>query len=339
MSVPEARGESSSSERRDWSWLLGVVVSLTALVIAVWGVDIKSFVGVLSGASYFLLIPAYLLQSAGIAARARGWKSLLGPQVPFRRAFAAINEGYLINNILPLRLGELARAYLVGHSGIGASRALGSIVVERTMDVSIAVLSVLVTVPLFAPPEWATRAALGVGLALVALIGGLALIVRSRAKAIRWLAALPPPAGPSLSGIAGRFLLGLDEARQQGRLRPALAWMLLGWGCAWVQFWLFLRMFGASGGPGVAVFALGLIALGGAVPSSPGAVGVYELAGVAGLTFLGYPREVALGVVITAHLVQYSLVLVLGGLFLAREGRSIGDLARAARGLVLRPAG
>src|SRR3972149_4682654 len=98
-------------------------------------------------------------------------------------------------------------------------------------------------------------------------------------------------------------------------------------------------MFGAHGSLGVSLFSLGVIALGGAVPSSPGAVGVYELAGVAALTLLGYSRAVSLGLVITGHLVQYSLVLLLGGIFLAREGRSVGDLARAARSLVLRPAG
>jgi uncharacterized protein (TIRG00374 family) len=238
---------------------------------------------------------------------------------------------------LPFRLGELARAYLVGHEGIGASRALGSIVVERVADVSIAVVSILLTVPLFAPPQWATQAALGVGLVVAGLVGALAILIRTRAGWQRRLETRP--AGRALAAVAERFLLGLNEARQQGRLWTALAWMLLGWACAWIQFWLYLRMFGAEGSLGAAVFSLGVVALGGGVPSSPGAVGVYELAGVAALVFLGYPREVSLGVVVTGHLVQYSTVLVLGGVFLAREGRSIRDLARAARGLVLRPAG
>jgi uncharacterized protein (TIRG00374 family) len=337
MSLPENRRGSSSPGRRDWTWLLGIGVSLGALAVAVRGVDLASFGEVLTRASYLLLIPAYLLQLGGIAARARGWNALLGPQVPFPRAFSAINEGYLINNILPFRLGELARAYLVGHDGLGASRALGSIVVERMTDVSIAVLSIILTIPLFAPPEWATQAAVAAGLAVIVLIGGLTFVLRSRGRWTKWLMALP--AGERLAGIATRFLLGLDEARQHGRLRSAIAWMLLGWACAWVQFWVYLRMFGAAGTAGAAIFSLGVIALGGAVPSSPGAVGVYELAGVAALTFLGYSREVALGVVVAGHLVQYSLVLVLGGLFLAREGRSIGDLARAARGLLVRPVG
>ena len=329
----------SASAKRDLSWLLGAGVSLAALLIAVWGMDVGAFLDVLARAAYWLLLPAYLLQLAGIAARAQGWRSLLGPLVGYRRAFAALNEGYLLNNILPFRLGELGRAYLVGYgSGIGTSRVLGSIVVERLVDVFIAVLSVLVTVPRFAPPAWASQATVVVGLGLVLFAAALILALRYRASWLAHLRRLPGSLAGRVAGVAERFFFGLEDARRGARLGPALLWLLLGWACAWIQIEIYLRMFGAQGSLGVSLFTLGVIALGGAVPSSPGAVGVYELAGVAALRFLGYPREVALGVVVTAHLVQYSLTGVLGAAALSREGRSLGDLARAARGLVLRPA-
>jgi len=339
MSGEPLQSDSTPPAKRDWSWLLGAAVSLAALVIAVWGLDVRAFLEVLARAAYWLLIPAYLFQLAGIASRAQGWRSLLGPSVGFPRAFAALNEGYLLNNILPFRLGELGRAYLVGYgTGIGTSRALGSIVVERMVDVFIAVLSLLVTLPLFAPPAWARRATLVVGLGLALLAIALILALRYRASWLARLRRLPGALASRIAGIAERFLIGLEEARKGARLGRAFLWLLLGWACAWIQILIYLRMFGAEGSFAVSVFCLGVIALGGAVPSSPGAVGVYELAGVAALTFLGYSREVALGVVVTAHLVQYSLTVILGAAALSREGRSLGDLARAARGLVLRPA-
>ena len=340
MSGGPLPSNSSPSTKRDWSWLLGAGVSLAALIIAAWGLDLRAFVEVMARATYWLLLPAYLLQLAGIAARAQGWRSLLGPSVGYPRAFAALAEGYLLNNILPFRLGELGRAYLVGYgSGIGTSRALGSIVVERMVDVLIAVLSVLVTIPLFAPPSWARQATLFVGLGLLLLALVLVLALRYRASWLARMRRLPSSLAGRVAGIAERFFVGLEEARRGARLGRAVLWLLLGWAVAWIQIRIYLRMFGAEGSLAVSVFCLGVIALGGAVPSSPGAVGVYELAGVAALTFLGYPREVALGVVVTAHLVQYSLTVLLGAAALSREGRSLGDLARAARGLVLRPAG
>jgi uncharacterized protein (TIRG00374 family) len=264
----------------------------------------------------------------------------LGPSVRFPRAFAALTEGYLLNNILPFRLGELGRAYLVGYGGgIGTSRALGSIVVERVIDVFIAVVSVALTIPLFAPPAWASQATLIAGLGLLLIALGLLLVIRYRSVWLVRLRRFPGRLAARIADVAERFALGVDEARKGARLRPALLWLLLGWACAWVQIEVYLRMFGAQGSAGVSVFSLGVIALSAAVPSSPGAVGVFELAGVAALSFLGYSREVALGVVVAAHLVQYSLTVVLGAIALSREGRSLGDLARAARGLVLRPTG
>lgn len=154
---------------------------------------------------------------------------------------------------------------------------------------------------------------------------------------MRWLGRLPAPVS-GLAEMLGRFFTGFDDARAGRALLPASTWLLLGWACAWIQLEVYLRIFGAQGSVLVSLFGLSVIALGGAIPSSPGAVGVIELAGVAGLVFLGYPREVALGVVLAAHVVQYSTTVVLGAAALSREGRSLSDLAQAARNLVRRPA-
>ncbi len=324
---------------RDPSWAAGLVVSAVALAVALWGLDVQAFSERLTQAAYPLLLPAFLLQLAGIAARAQGWRVLLGSAVPYRRAFAALNEGYLLNNILPLRLGELGRAYLVGHdTPIGASRALGAIVVERMVDVSIAVVTVVVTMPFLAPPAWASRSAWLAGGSLLVLAGVLLLIFRERAAVSRLLRRSKGAWFQRLAGIFDRFLAGLDEARSGARLVPALAWLGLGWVIAWVQFGIYLRMFAELPSLPVAWFGLGMIALGGAIPSSPGAVGVYELAGVAALRFLGISQAAALGVVLAGHGVQFSLTVVLGSIALTTEGRSLGDLARAARGLLARPA-
>jgi len=338
MRTAADRPDRLTESPRHRSWLLGLGVSLVALAFAVQGTDWRSFLGLLTEGAYALLVPAYLLQLTGIALRAEGWRSLLGPSVRFGTVFAAINEGYLLNNLLPFRLGELGRAYLVGRaSGIGASRSLGSIAVERLTDLAIAVLSLLVAFALHAPPIWASRTAIMASAVVVVGVGGVWLVLARRDVVLGRLRRLPGRLASRVAGMLERFVSGLDEARQGGRVPRALAWLLLGWACAWIQFELYLRLFGATGSIVVSLFGLAAIALGGAVPSSPGAIGVYELAGVTALTFLGYTREVALGVSLAGHAVQYSLTVVLGSIALSREGRSIGDLARAARRLVARP--
>lgn len=319
-------------------WVFGAVISLAALALAFWGVQPARLAETLKTARLAYLPLILILQLAGIALRARAWQTLLGG-VSYRRALAALNEGYLLNNLLPVRLGELARAYLVQKGAtFGTAQALGSVVVERLMDVTIALGALLLTLPRLAAPPWAREMATGVGIALalgVAVLGGLVL---SRRIGPGLLARLPGAAGRVLPRLAHGLTTGVQEAGRWPRLVPGALWLLAGWGMAWTQLELYLRMFGVSGSPTVWLFALSIIAFGAAVPSSPGAIGVFELAGTAGLRAVGYPAEIALSVAVTIHVIQIAITGMLGSWFLAREGESVAHLARAARDLARRAA-
>jgi uncharacterized membrane protein YbhN (UPF0104 family) len=83
----------------------------------------------------------------------------------------------------------------------------------------------------------------------------------------------------------------------------------------------------------VPFFASGVIAFGAALPSSPGAIGVYELSAVAALMVFGYSREVAVSVAILAHGLVLALPGILGALALAREGQTLRSLASRAQSL------
>ncbi len=78
------------------------------------------------------------------------------------------------------------------------------------------------------------------------------------------------------------------------------------------------------------------MALGAAIPSSPGALGVYELATVAGLLVFGYPRELAVSVAIVSHGLQLGIIALLGGWALAKEGQTLLGLADQAQSLLRR---
>lgn len=319
-------------------WALGVAISLAALTIAFWGVQPARLWATLRGARLGLIPIVLTLQILGIGLRARAWQSLLGG-VSYRRAFSALNEGYLLNNLLPVRLGELARSYLVRKGAtFGTAHALGSVIVERLLDVTIALAALLLTLPRLAAPAWTRDMATGVGVALTVGVVIVAALLLSRRTGPAILSRLPGAAGRSLPRIAEGLMNGLYTAGNLPRLVPGALWLLAGWIVAWIQLELYLRMFGATGNPVVWMFALSVIAFGGAVPSSPGALGVYELAGSAGLRAVGYATEVALSVAVTAHVTQIVVTGVLGGWFLAREGETLAHLARAAQALVWRPA-
>jgi len=82
------------------------------------------------------------------------------------------------------------------------------------------------------------------------------------------------------------------------------------------------------------LFVPGVIAFGSALPPSPGAIGVFEIAAVAGLLVFGYERETALSIAILWHGMQLLTTAILGGWGLSRQGRSLGDLIRKVQSLL-----
>src|SRR5690606_9738002 len=92
--------------------LLGLVVSLLAIYLIVSQVDLNRLGVALRTARYEYVLPAALLLVVGLATRAARWRVLLSGALPLGRAFSITNVSYLVNGLLPLRIGEVARAVL-----------------------------------------------------------------------------------------------------------------------------------------------------------------------------------------------------------------------------------
>jgi uncharacterized membrane protein YbhN (UPF0104 family) len=323
----------SDNMRKARNWLIGAAISVLALVIAFWGIQPSRFVSVLRQTNYLLLIPSALLLGMGLLARGRSWHVLLGSAIPYRRAFDALNEGYLLNNVLPLRLGELARAYLVSQGGdISASGALATIVVERLIDIVVSLAGLLGALPFMVSPDWALDVAVGVGLALIGVVVVLALMLFKRDAVLSLLRRLPARGLWGIGDAADRFLGAIDSLKSHPiRLFKATFWSMIAWMTNWLMIWLLLAAFGEVASAVVPFFTSGVVAFGAAVPSSPGAIGVYELSAVAALSVFGYSREISVGVAILAHGLVLALPSILGAIALARDGHTLSGLASRAQ--------
>jgi uncharacterized protein (TIRG00374 family) len=325
--------EGPKSEGKSGGWVIGVGISVAALILAFWGVQPGRFVQVLREAHYLYLLPAMGLMLLGLVTRALSWRVLLGERVPFGRAFSALNEGYLLNSVLPFRLGELARAYLVGRGwDITGADALSSVVMERMIDVVVSLVGLLASLPFIVNPQWAQGVALaaGAGLGLATLGIWLALRIQDRIMGVlhrrlggRWA---------SIAESVEVFLVGIRRLTgQPARLLLAAFWSSMAWLTMWLLIWLLLGMFGHRASWAVPLFTAGVIAFGAALPSSPGALGVYEVSMVAGLLVFDYPRESAIGVAIIAHGLHLLMSGGIGAVALARDGQSVVALAGRAQ--------
>ena len=120
--------------RRFW---LGFIVTVGLLLLFLWKVDFEQTGRELQNANYLYLIPAVLVYFIALGFRSLRWHYLLLhlKPIPANRLYSVVSIGYLANNILPVRLGELVRSHFVGEKeGISKASALATILVERALD-------------------------------------------------------------------------------------------------------------------------------------------------------------------------------------------------------------
>lgn len=320
---------------------IGLVVSLLALALAFRGADLNLMGQALREANYWFFIPSILLSWAGLYARAASWQVILDRRVPYKRVFDAMNEGYLLNNFLPLRLGEVGRAYLISRGGqVTAYQALSSVVVERIIDLVMAVSLLIAFLPFGTGLPWAWQvAASSLALGAVGLVG-LIIVVRQRVALVRlarrvldrlnWRWLHPERMEARLAS----FLSGLSVLEDPRRALAAAAWSMVAWMVAAIGTWFLLRAFVPTASIPMAFIVLTVVALGGAVPALPGGIGLFEAVVVAILLVFAVDNSRALSFGLSFHFQQIALTSLLGSLALGREGETFSHLARSAQALL-----
>ena len=322
-----------SNAGRRWVGLaVGAAVSALALILALRWAGWRPLREALALVDLRFLLLGVAVFLVSMMARVACWQVLIGRPVPFRRVLAALNEGYLLNNVLPWRMGELGRAILLGRQpGLSTPLVLSSIVVERLYDMILAVGLMLVLLPVAAGADWASRAAwIGAGAVLIAL-AGIGFALRRPEVVGAWVQRLPGPRA-TWPRLWGSFREGLNVVQTPGRVAWSFGWMAVSWGLALLEYWAVLRAVIPSAQPLWAAFMLAATLLGVAVPSLPGYIGVFEAAGVAALSVFGVPPEQALAAALVLHGMVYSIASLIGAVALVLDGETLAGIYRQARG-------
>jgi uncharacterized protein (TIRG00374 family) len=277
----------------------------------------------------------------GQVCRANSWQTILGQHLPFARVFSALNAGYLLNNLLPLRLGELGRAYLISRTHkLSAAQALSSVLVERVIDLCMLVGMLAAFVPL-AIGLTGTPVAVAVAFLLPVIALSILFVVSRRPvwmlrvlqRAIALLARLWQNAG-RVEEIFHSFVDGMAALNDGRRFWTAVMWSGAAWASAGGSTWLMVRAFVPEATMGMGFFVLVVVGLGIAVPSAPGAIGVWQAAAVAALSAFQVDKTLALSFGLLNHLANFALLSLLGAVALAREGETLAHLAQSARALM-----
>lgn len=307
-----------------------IVISLGLIILLVSVVDLKKTFDVMRHADRGMLILAMTLGFLWLLVRSTVWRTLLRNEVDRKTTFMVLMEGYLLNNTLPFRMGEIGRAFFLSQrSSLSFLQVLSTILIERLSDVGFSALVLIGALPFMAGFN------IGYQIAVLALLG-----IAVFFAFMYWVAINPDTVVNIFKKLFARytrvtdlfekamvkFLPGLSVLKDKGAFTRFLLWMTLNWGIAIVQYWVLVKAYFPDAQPVWGMFILGAAAFGGAIPSLPGGVGTLEGAMTAAITLFTNDASGALAVPLTLRLINYFYSGIFGFYALSKENVSIMDV-------------
>jgi len=325
--------------KRRWPLLLiGLAVSLGFLWLALGDLHLNEVWATIRQANYWWILPGVAVYFVSVWFRAWRWGFLLrgSKRVSASRLFPIVVIGYMGNNVLPFRLGEVLRAYILWRKeGINVGTTLTTAILERLFDGLTMVLFVLFGL-LFVP----LSAFLGrlVVVASTIFFGALIvfLFLAARPDLLRRLAhflvdrLVPARLRPPLLGFVEGIVAGLESLRSGRDVVMLFAITLWVWALEVAKYWLVSFAFDLH------LSYVGIMLMGGAVnlltalPSLPGYIGTFEL-GIKVLTGIGAPPTAAGSYVLALHVILLLPVTLMGLVFMALEGVRWTEVGKAVR--------
>jgi hypothetical protein len=315
---------------RNWRFWFGFIISAVFLYLAFHKVNLQQMITAFSAVRVWYIVLAVIIYLFGLWIRAYRWKFLVNPvkQIPNTRLFPIMIIGYMANNVLPLRMGDIYRAYVLGKKeNISKSASLATIVVERIFDGLSMIMFLVIGLfalqshPLFTPQE--RTIIFFLSSSLLALFFFLMLMIWKRKLAesiLHWgTGCLPTRFGGKCQRWSSAFLDGLTVLRSGSVTIIVLGLSLFSWLIEAVMY-LFVGyamqlVVPYYAGPIIlAVSNLGMM-----IPSSPGAIGTFEYFFARSATLFSIDSTVAVSYAILVHALWWLPITILGFVYMTKE--------------------
>jgi uncharacterized protein (TIRG00374 family) len=322
---------------------LGIGLSVVLLVWALHDVSPAQVWGELRRADPWYFLAATVTGTLIFPLRAIRWRVILEPVAPrihFGALWRGTAIGMMVNNVVPVRAGELARAYALAREEprVTFSAGIASLAVDRLFDSIVVLLLMLYAMldPRFgavANPEYrayAVRAAMVGAVGLVVVMVALYAMVFFPARFIALYELFARRVAPRLerrgAEVLQRFAEGLGVLRRPQRLAAVVWWTTLHWLLQAFSFWLGFRAVGIEAPFSAALLVNGLIAVAAALPQAPGFFGSFEIAARIGLALYAVPSGRALSWALGYHVLTFIPITLIGLYYFARLGMHFGEL-------------
>jgi uncharacterized protein (TIRG00374 family) len=301
-----------------WSWIVPTLLAGVLLYYSLRGVEWGRVWSTIATAQWRYLAGAALISSGSFFLRSYRWRVLLNAEASLDVAtvFWATMAGFLGNNFLPARAGELVRTFIISsRSSLSKTYVLTTALSQLMVDaIALVLASSVVLLGINPKPTWlgdasrVTAVTAGIGLLAIAIVphtGNLCEAIVRR---------LPLPAGfrDRLLGFTGQILLGLRAFHSVNRLTAFVFWTVVIWTLDCIGVIVGARGVGLDLPFRVALLLLAGLGLGSALPSTPGYVGIYQFVAVSVLTPFGVSRDAALAYILIIQALGYVVIVAFG---------------------------
>lgn len=322
--------------------LLGLIVSLGAIYFIASQVDITQFKDAVIGARYIFVLPTVAFLLLGLITRAFRWQLLLSGDLPLWRTFRIMNVAYLVNGVLPLRMGEVARIYLATRATppVPPLKTASTIVVERLLDLLAVVLMVVLALSAGRVPDFIRASAVFSGIA--AMVGFVILVIlagrREMARkllkaATRLIRRENTPLATRLEQWLDHFLDGLQPLTRPKAFVTAVAWTAISWGFSAIAGYILMFTFYEQANWAATLLYIAAAGFAVAVPAVPGNLGPYEGSIILAIGAMGYaqPAGTAAAFAVLVHGVNLIVHAATGVIGFMQEGISLGQLSQGVQ--------
>ncbi len=295
---------------------LGLVVSGVCLFFAFRGFNWSDLWFSISTANWIWLLPSFGLILFSYFLRTFRWKILLSPikEIKFSTVFIILTFGFMVNNILPLRLGELARVYgLKKLEGVRFSSGLGAVALERISDTLGILFVIFVSLSLLPRGQVPIQFFVVIFLVAIAAVIGFFIFFKKRGEDLI-----------KIKGVVGKIFLfiknitiGFAAIESPKKIILTVASTIAVWSIDCLTLAVVSRVFDLNLSFQQAAAVIIGIAVGVMIPASHGYVGTYELFAKNSMVLLGFPQGPALSFIILIHFFQLVATYIFGlpGLF------------------------
>lgn len=309
-------------QRQRWiSLAVSAVISITAFWLIARSVDFSLTLNALATINWVFVLGAALTQLGAMGFSIRRWQVLLSPYpTRFWTLTQIVFSTHLLNTILPVKLGTVARVLLAAETEkLNVGFVLGSVALEKVLDTFVMLLLLLALTPFVPMPEWVRDSLTASVLLVVVAVVALASVRRLRDPLLTGLARLERRIFKRESVRLADFVRGILESlvnlTQRREALSVLFWTVLVWLAGWAVNQLLFFALGMNVPWSAAWFVMVVLQIGTRVPALPANLGVFHFLVILALGVYGVDESAALAYAILLHLIVFVIPAVLGAGF------------------------